>query len=173
MKRITFYAISLCMASLSLNVYAERILSNEPIVEFEAVVVGVIDGDTVDIYREGYDQARCRLASIDAPERSQAFGQRSKQLLSTYVFSRTVIVGVVDKENRTDRANRLICTLKVDGVDVNGAMILGGMAWYSRNYLRDPMYIDFEKHARTSGTGLWVDVNPTYHGEYRQAGWKR
>ncbi len=160
--------ITIVLILTSATASAERILPNTPILEFEALVVGIVDGDTVDIYRPGYEQARCRLASIDAPERGQAFGQNAKQALSDLIYKKTVLVGVVDKENRTDRANRLICTLQYGSMDVNGQMISLGLAWYSRGYLRDPAYVDREKHARSAGIGLWGGSEFVYPGDHRR-----
>ncbi|KVJ48977.1 hypothetical protein AWS31_06165 [Enterobacter hormaechei subsp. steigerwaltii] len=45
-------------------------------------VVRVLDGDTVEILETGNRVTRVRLAGIDAPEKSQPFGQRSRQALS-------------------------------------------------------------------------------------------
>ena len=43
-------------------------------------VVKVVDGDTLTILSNNR-QYKVRLVEIDAPERSQGFGQKSKQLL--------------------------------------------------------------------------------------------
>jgi endonuclease YncB( thermonuclease family) len=43
----------------------------------EARVVGVSDGDTITMLDDGKTQHKARLAGIDAPERGQAFGERS------------------------------------------------------------------------------------------------
>ncbi|WP_412097281.1 thermonuclease family protein [Citrobacter braakii] len=53
-------------------------------------VVRVLDGDTVEILETGNRVTRVRLAGIDAPEKSQPFGQRSRQALSSMVAQRTV-----------------------------------------------------------------------------------
>ena len=55
-------------------------------------VVRVLDGDTVEILETGNRVTRVRLAGIDAPEKSQPFGQRSRQALSSMVAQRTVTV---------------------------------------------------------------------------------
>jgi micrococcal nuclease len=52
--------------------------------------VGVTDGDTIKVLVTENQLLRIRLSWIDAPERSQAFGQRSKQNLSNLVFGRDV-----------------------------------------------------------------------------------
>lgn len=54
---------------------------------FAAEVIGIQDGDTLTLL---VDRAplRVRLADIDAPEKKQAFGQRSKQSLSDMCFGK-------------------------------------------------------------------------------------
>lgn len=95
-------------------------------------VVGVIDGDTIDVLVE--NRPVCvRLAQIDAPERTQAFGTRSRQALSAMVFRQAVTVA----EAGPDRYGRTLGTVFVAGVNVNAAMIDQGMAWAYRQYVTD------------------------------------
>lgn len=48
-------------------------------------VVAVLDGDTVDVLVDR-KPVRVRLAEIDAPEKGQPFGTRSRQALASAVF---------------------------------------------------------------------------------------
>lgn len=45
-------------------------------------VVRVLDGDTIEVLQNSGALSRVRLAGIDAPEKKQPFGQRSRQSLS-------------------------------------------------------------------------------------------
>jgi endonuclease YncB( thermonuclease family) len=54
----------------------------------EGRVVTVADGDTITLLDSNRQQHRIRLAGIDAPEKAQPFGQRSKQHLSELAWSR-------------------------------------------------------------------------------------
>ena len=54
--------------------------------------MGVSDGKAITVLTDGRESIRIRLAEIDAPEKPQAFGQRSKQSLSDMVFGETVRV---------------------------------------------------------------------------------
>ena len=65
-------------------------------------VVGVADGDTVTVLDADKVQHKIRLAGIDAPEKAQAFGTRSKQNLSDLVFGKDVRVDW-DKRDRYGR----------------------------------------------------------------------
>jgi endonuclease YncB( thermonuclease family) len=81
---------------------------------YEGKVIGVSDGDTITILIGGRTQLKVRLAEIDAPEKSQAFGQRSKQSLSDLVFGKQVKVeqqgpGPLRPGRRTDLCGRSGC----------------------------------------------------------------
>jgi endonuclease YncB( thermonuclease family) len=62
--------------------------------------VRVTDGDTIVILSEGNVQHKIRLQGIDAPERGQAYGAKSKQHLSEQVAGRFVVVET-DKRDRS------------------------------------------------------------------------
>jgi endonuclease YncB( thermonuclease family) len=65
---------------------------------YEGKVVGISDGDTITVLIGGRKQLKVRLAKIDAPEKSQAYGQRSKQSLSDLVFGKQVRVEQQDRD---------------------------------------------------------------------------
>ena len=65
-------------------------------------VVRISDGDTLTILDSDRRQHKVRLAGIDVPEKSQAFGQASKISLSERAFGRDVVV-VWDKQDRYGR----------------------------------------------------------------------
>ncbi len=120
-------------------------------VTFQARVVGVTDGDTVTVLDEQNQQHRVRLAEIDAPERGQPWGNRSRQALTALVFGKTVSV----RETDTDRYGRVVARLFADGSDVNRAMVEQGHAWAYRQYLTDQTLIATEGRARQGRVGLW------------------
>lgn len=120
--------------------------------EFQAKVVAVTDGDTVRVLDDSQQQVKIRLSEIDAPEKDQPWGQRSKQALSDLVFGQAVTVKVVT----TDRYGRTVAKLVLtDGMDVNAEMVRTGDAWVYRKYLLDPVLLEVEKEARGSKRGLW------------------
>lgn len=133
---------------------------------FEGRVVGVADGDTITVLTDGRESIRIRLAEIDAPEKSQAFGQRSKQALSDMVFGKTVRV----EQKDVDRYGRVVGRIFIGGTDVNAEQVRQGMAWAYRQYLRDTTLITVEKEAREARRGLWSDPHPVPPWEYRHGG---
>lgn len=115
-------------------------------------VVGVTDGDTLTLLSAGNVQTRIRLAEIDAPEKSQPYGDRAKQALSDLTFNKDVRVEVVD----TDRYGRTVGKIFVGSVAVNAELVRQGAVWVYRQYLHDQSLIGIEEEARTAHRGLWA-----------------
>lgn len=126
-------------------------------------VVAVLDGDTIDVLIERHP-VRVRLAQIDAPEKRQAFGTRSRQALAAMVFQKRVTVA----EAGSDRYGRVLGTVFVSGQNINAAMVEQGMAWVYRQYAKDQVLFALEVDARKHGRGLWVDANPVPPWEFRR-----
>ncbi len=55
-------------------------------------VVAIADGDIVTVLDETHESHKVRLSGIDAPEKAQSFGNRSKQSLSDLAYGRFVLV---------------------------------------------------------------------------------
>jgi micrococcal nuclease len=132
-------------------------------------VVRVIDGDTVVVLDAEKTQHRIRLAGIDAPERKQPFGQRSKQYLASQIAGQDVIVDW----DKHDRYHRIVGKIIYDGQDVDLAMVRAGLAWWYRHYAHEQsaadrvLYEDAEDKAKAERKGLWVDPNPMPPWEWR------
>lgn len=127
-------------------------------------VVGVADGDTLTILVNGHKQIKVRLAEIDAPEKSQPFGQRSKQSLSDLCFGKSVALQKTD----TDRYGRTVAKVYCDGIDANAEQIRAGLAWAYRKYLHDQSLLVLENEARAARRGLWSDGEPVPPWEFRK-----
>ena len=148
---------------------------------FDGRVVGISDGDTLTVIDAQHQQHKIRLMGIDAPEKAQPFGQKSKSNLSALAFNREVeIVG-----NKKDRYGRLIAKVMVADPNCNhpscpkthdaGLMqITSGMAWWYRKYAMEQTprdrkaYEVAEFDAKTRRVALWSDKNPTPPWEFRR-----
>src|SRR5215470_127229 len=84
-------------------------------------------------------QHKVRLAGIDAPEKAQAFGERSKQNLSALVFGKDVRADC----NKRDRYGRDVCRVWVTPLDcpnceltldVALAQLTIGLAWHYKRF---------------------------------------
>ena len=132
---------------------------------FAAKVVGVSDGDTVTLLMQGDagpSQVRTRLTEIDAPERRQPWGARSRQALANKLFGQQVLVASSGK----DRYGRLLARLRIGNRDINREMVRDGHAWVYRRYATENWLPD-ETAARNAGRGLW-----SLHGSQRMPPWE-
>jgi len=130
-------------------------------------VVGIADGDTITVLRDGRDQVKIRLYGIDAPESGQPFGKASKQNLSSMVYGESVQVEVMD----TDRYGRTVARIFVEEEDVNGAQLRAGYAWLYRQYCKSWVcgeWVGLETEARSSQVGLWADKDPVPPWQWRR-----
>lgn len=133
-------------------------------------VVSVTDGDTVTVLDEQRQQHKIRLAGIDAPEKKQPFGQRSKQALSDAVFGKVVSV----EWNKLDRYGRVVGKILVDDRDVNLTQVEAGLAWWYQKYASEQtaadqrLYAQAEDEAKRERRGLWSEAGPTAPWDWRK-----
>jgi endonuclease YncB( thermonuclease family) len=136
------------------------------------LVVGIADGDTLTArcgQPGAYEQVKVRLAEIDAPEKKQPFGERSRQSLASLCFQREAVL----RTSTIDRYGRTVARVKCDGRDANAEQVRTGMAWAYTQYQTDPAIPRLELEARSARTGLWRDLGtaaePTAPWEWRKA----
>lgn len=126
-------------------------------------VVRVVDGDTVTLLDAERQEHRIRLASIDAPEKRQPWGQAARQALAEQSWRRSATA----RCSKRDRYGREVCTLHIDGADLGLALIRAGLAWHYLDYVREQTreeaqaYGQAQAAAREAGRGLWTDAEPT------------
>ena len=133
--------------------------------EYYVRVVSIADGDTFTGLTTDNKQVKCRIYGIDAPEKKQAFGNRSKQTLSALIFGDQVHIKIQNKD-RYRRA--VVWVFTVEGKDVSAEMLKAGMAWHYKKYSKDSVYAELENIARQQKVGLWADKNPVPPWEYRK-----
>jgi endonuclease YncB( thermonuclease family) len=142
-------------------------------------VVGVADGDTITVLDANHQQNKIRLQGIDAPEKAQPFGQRSKESLSAMVFNKEVRV---DWEKR-DKYKRIVgkvwvqpasCPTCPRTLDAGHAQITVGLAWWYGKYSNEQSAQDrgayefSELEARAKRAGLWADADPVSPWDWRK-----
>jgi endonuclease YncB( thermonuclease family) len=131
----------------------------------EGKVVRIADGDTLTVLVQR-KQVPVRLVEIDAPERKQAFGTRSRQSLSELCARKTAIV----KWRERDRYGRVLGRVRCAGVDVNAEQLRRGMAWVFDRYVQDRRFYTLQDEARSARRGLWADRSPLPPWEWRRLG---
>lgn len=138
---------------------------------FVAKVIGISDGDTMEIL---YHNApiKIRLAHIDCPEKrgAQPYGNNAKKSLSDLCFGQLVTV----YGQKYDRYRRLIAIVKTNNNRVvNEEMVKLGMAWHFKKYSHDVTYANLEIKARKQKIGLWRDPSPIPPWEWRKTKHKK
>lgn len=126
--------------------------------------VKVTDGDTFHLLTDNKEQIKVRMYGIDAPEKTQDFGQKSKERLSELIFGKTMIIDVKGK----DRYGRALGVVYVHGIDINRQMIINGMAWHYKKYDASTEYSEAESKARSERSGIWSMPNPVPPWEFRK-----
>jgi endonuclease YncB( thermonuclease family) len=129
-------------------------ISNPSAAEQACRVVGIADGDTMTVLCEGNEQVKIRIAEIDAPEKKQPFGTRSKQSLSDLCFGKQAEVF----PEKTDRYGRTIARVKCEGQDASVHQVQAGMAWVYERYATDRSLFTLQNLARSKRLGLWADA---------------
>ncbi len=124
-------------------------------------VVAVADGDTITVLDASNTKHKIRLQGIDAPEKAQAFGQKSKQSLHQMVHSKQVSIEFQKK----DKYGRTVGKVVHNGNDICLEQLKLGMAWHYKQYESEQPKVDREIYsqaelaARSQAIGLWKDKN--------------
>ena len=114
------------------------------------------DGDTVKI-NDGTLEYKLRLTDIDAPERNQAYGKKSRRALMQLCKNTQVQVQL----SGIDKYQRNLGKLNCNQQDVSQFMVQNGHAWFYRHYSTDGTLDNAEQTARQKQLGLWANKNPT------------
>lgn len=144
------------------------------------ILIRALDGDTVDLKIGANESLRVRIAGIDAPEKSQAFGTESLTELLTFLSGERVDVIAYNK----DRYGRTIAKLVILDEhcqehcaaknDVGLRLIAAGLAWHYKSYsmIQTPQdrvdYANAEVSARQQRFGLWAGHDPVPPWVYRK-----
>ena len=121
----------------------------------------VVDGDTLIAGGISY-----RIASIDAPEKDQPFGEEATAFLRGLVSDTQVTI--IDRGK--DRYGRLIADASINGISIAELMIENGFAW---SYMVPTVELEnklsqLQDKARAGGVGLWADPDPIRPSIYRE-----
>lgn len=122
----------------------------------------VYDGDTVKVI-DGQHEYRLRIKHIDAPERNQPYGKKSRRALIKLCQGTTVKVSVTG----TDKYQRKLGNLSCDAQDVALYMVKNGHAWFNNRYSSDLVLALKERAAREKRLGLWQAEAPTAPWDWR------
>lgn len=116
------------------------------------------DGDTVKL-RHANGEFKLRLADIDAPERNQNYGLKSRRALSKLCLGNKIDLKV--SISGTDKYMRSLGKLECNKTDVSLYLVRLGLAWHYTQYSNNPALREAELKARQQKRGLWATTHPT------------
>ena len=135
-------------------------------VSFNAVAATIsyfYDGDTVKIMDNDIIY-KFRLSEIDAPERSQIYGLKSRRALMQLCSNASIQVFITGVDQYQRHTGKLVC----NGIDANVWMIEHGHAWVYNQYAKDDSLSRLQQTALKNNWGLWAYNNPTPPWIWRQ-----
>lgn len=139
-------------------------------------VVGVTDGDTIDVVRRGGSHDTVRLIGVDAPERGECWAPESARVLEALTPVGEEMGMTTDASDR-DQFGRLLRYLWVGSMSVNEELVRRGAA-ISRKYPPDTAMAELlaggQEDARAAGLGLWSTdaCGPSVDAELHFAEWR-
>lgn len=143
----------------------------------EYQVVHVIDGDTL-VASDGNVSFHVRIAAMDAPEKTQAYGKVAKIRMQELVNGKTITIEPVEKGY--DRYGRVLGKVMVEGKDPALILVQEGLATYYRPTCRDypadkqkynydiTPYLAAEEEARKLKKNIWSDSNGVLPCKWRR-----
>jgi micrococcal nuclease len=152
-NRLKIHFILFCTFFLHFQGYSQK---------YEGTIIRVVDGDTY-VFLTATGSLTVRMLGIDAPERDQPFSKESSEFLSKYLNKQATT-----KVNGTDKEDRSVGTLFVNGRDINLLSIKGGYSWHYKRYSDDKDYAEAEEYAQKNKLRIWSFPNPIPPWTWRQ-----
>ena len=121
-----------------------------------AQVVGIIDGDTIDVQMGG-EVFRVRYIGMNTPETGQPCAAEATNYNAELVMGKTVTL--VKDVSETDRYGRLLRYVYVGDAFVNAELVRQGYAnaaTYPPDVAYADLFVELEAEARAAGRGCWA-----------------
>lgn len=138
------------------------LIANTSYAQNTYIVSYVYDGDTVKLRllnaKGSQDEFKLRLTDIDAPERNQAYGLKSRRALIELCQGRHILVTA--HITGTDKYNRSLGSLQCNDTDASQYLVTRGLAWQYTQYSSNPLLHSLELNARQKKLGLWASKKP-------------
>jgi endonuclease YncB( thermonuclease family) len=127
------------------------------ITNFKGKVLRVINGDIIDVIRDG-KQVRIRLAGIDCPEVGMPFGDKAKKYVTRQLLPRkgktTIVTVNIFEKTPMWLIGEIILA---DGRSLNRELLKEGLAWWVPKHSNDESLGLLEIDASWEQKGLWGD----------------
>lgn len=162
--------LSLVLLALMLALSNTVLGQSVGVTTIRGTVVSVADGDTLTVLDGDHIRHKIGLLGVDAPEKMQAFGRKSKFSLSDLTLLKQVEV----KTGQYVQDGRTLGVVLVQGEDVNLSQLQRGMAWMDPEERKSPSaqdrnaYKEAQAVAKVRRLGLWGLNKPVPPWEFKQ-----
>ncbi len=136
--------------------------------ELKGKVIGIAEGDIIELLTEGKQKVKIRLNGIDAPESGQDYGAKAKQALVKRIHEKQVRVKIIGK----DKYGRSIGDVFLGKEHINLWLVANGYAWHFKRFSKDETLANAEVKAQKAKIGLWSMAEPMAPWEYRRIKWE-
>jgi micrococcal nuclease len=137
-------------------------------VETNATVTHVVDGDTLDVWMDGGEEARVRLLGVNTPEvvdprkPVECFGKEASAFTKSTLNGKRVRLEADPKADERDKYGRLLRNVILEnGTDFNAELVASGYAYAYTFFPLDPLrkreIIRLQNGAKSAGRGLWAE----------------
>ncbi|MGC1242583.1 MAG: thermonuclease family protein [Chryseosolibacter sp.] len=127
-------------------------------------IVGVADGNTVEVTTDANAHFRIALLGIDCPELGQDFGVEAKEFVEKRLLGKDVTIKIHGKDRSGDYVGIVLLN---DGIDIRLDLLKHGLAWTTeKNPIAELEILRLQ--AVTTREGLWRSENPTPPWIYRR-----
>lgn len=103
--------------------------------EYQAKVIRVVDGDTIDVLVDlGFHiniEMKVRLQGINAPELKEDAGKTARDYLFSRLYNKSVIIKT--ERDRQEKYGRFLATVLLDGQNINEELVANG---YAKDYMK-------------------------------------
>ena len=150
--------------------YIEAPQRSEREAPFQARVQHLSDGDSFVVRTEDGRRVTVRLSAIDAPEKTQPYGDVSRRSLLALVEGKSLTIIPIKR----DPYGRTVARVLVGEIDIGLAQVRAGMAWHYKRYESEQTprerrdYANAEQRARDSSLGLWAQPEPVPPWRFRE-----
>jgi len=136
----------------------------------EARVVAIGTGSALAVLGPDEKLRRVKLIGVDAPEKTQPYGEDARKLLGEWLTGRTIPV----RYEKVDKDGRIFGQIQVGDTDLGLRLIEAGLAWCDPADAPDldtrvrERYWEACARAKALRQGLWRDPNPMPPWEHRR-----
>ena len=124
--------------------------------DWNGVAVKIEDGDTLVVVNENTKYSKIRLATIDAPDLKQPFGEQAKQSLTELCLLKPVEID----EKGFNKRMQMRAKVKCNNIDASEEQAKRGMVWAEQENQTDEAIKQLIATAKANKIGLWQDSNP-------------